>query len=37
MPHLGNATVETRERMGFLILDNFDLLFAGQQPSDLVT
>jgi lactate dehydrogenase-like 2-hydroxyacid dehydrogenase len=37
MPHLGNATVETRNQMGFLILDNFDALFAGKQPSNLVT
>jgi lactate dehydrogenase-like 2-hydroxyacid dehydrogenase len=36
-PHLGNATVETRDRMGFLILDNFDAFFAGRQPSALVT
>lgn len=37
MPHLGNATVETRNQMGFLILDNFDAFFAGRQPSALVT
>lgn len=37
MPHLGNATVETRNQMGFLILDNFDAFFAGRRPSDLVT
>ena len=36
MPHLGNATVETRNQMGFLILDNFDAFFAGKQPQDLV-
>jgi glyoxylate reductase len=36
-PHLGNATIETRNQMGFLILDNFDAFFAGQQPADLVT
>ncbi len=36
-PHLGNATVATRNQMGFLILDNFDTFFANQRPSNLVT
>ena len=29
MPHLGSATVETRDAMGFCCLDNLDAYFAG--------
>ena len=29
MPHLGSATVETRDAMGFCCLDNLDAFFAG--------
>lgn len=32
LPHLGSATVETRNAMGFRALDNLDALFAGQEP-----
>ena len=30
MPHLGSATHETRDAMGFCCLDNFDAYFAGK-------
>jgi lactate dehydrogenase-like 2-hydroxyacid dehydrogenase len=32
LPHLGSATVETRNAMGFRVLDNMDAFFAGQEP-----
>ncbi len=34
LPHLGSATVETREAMGFRALDNLRAFFAGQEPTD---
>ncbi len=34
MPHMGSATVETRDAMGHRALDNVADLFAGQQPRD---
>jgi lactate dehydrogenase-like 2-hydroxyacid dehydrogenase len=34
LPHLGSATVETRNAMGFRALDNLDAIFAGQEPPD---
>ncbi len=30
LPHLGSATRETRDAMGFLCLDNLDAFFAGR-------
>ena len=36
LPHLGSATVETRNAMGFKCLDNLDALFAGATPPDRV-
>jgi lactate dehydrogenase-like 2-hydroxyacid dehydrogenase len=36
LPHLGSATIETREAMGFRVLDNLTDFFAGKQPRDLV-
>ena len=36
LPHLGSATVETRNAMGFLALDGVDAVLAGQTPSNLV-
>ncbi|MDD9878893.1 MAG: D-glycerate dehydrogenase [Magnetovibrio sp.] len=33
-PHLGSATVETRNAMGFKALDNLDAFFAGTEPPD---
>ncbi len=32
LPHLGSATVETRNAMGFTALDNLDAVFAGEEP-----
>ena len=32
IPHLGSATVETRNGMGFKCLDNLDAFFAGKAP-----
>ena len=34
LPHLGSATVETRDAMGFRALDNLEAFFAGRQPPD---
>jgi len=34
LPHLGSATVETRDAMGFKCLDNLDAVFAGREPPD---
>ncbi|AWK87291.1 2-hydroxyacid dehydrogenase [Azospirillum thermophilum] len=36
LPHLGSATVETRNAMGFKALDNIDALVAGREPPDRV-
>ncbi|MEQ8195238.1 MAG: D-glycerate dehydrogenase [Rhodospirillales bacterium] len=36
LPHLGSATVETRNAMGFRALDNLDAVFAGREPKDRV-
>jgi lactate dehydrogenase-like 2-hydroxyacid dehydrogenase len=33
-PHMGSATVETREAMGFRALENIDRVMAGQPPRD---
>ena len=32
LPHLGSATIETRNAMGFTALDNLDAVFAGSEP-----
>ncbi|MFQ5468559.1 MAG: NAD(P)-dependent oxidoreductase, partial [Kiloniellaceae bacterium] len=32
LPHIGSATHETRDAMGFRALDNLDAFFAGQAP-----
>lgn len=37
LPHLGSATLETRNAMGFRALDNLDAFFAGEPPGDLLT
>lgn len=34
LPHLGSATLETRNAMGFRALDNLDDFFAGRHPRD---
>ena len=36
LPHLGSATVETRDGMGFRALDNLDAIFAGREPADRI-
>ena len=36
LPHLGSATLETREAMGMKVADNLDRFFAGQEPIDRV-
>ena len=36
MPHIGSATAETRDAMGFRALDNLDAIFAGGEPKDRV-
>lgn len=34
LPHIGSATRETRDAMGFRALDNLDAVFAGREPRD---
>lgn len=34
MPHVGSATVRTRDAMGFKALDNLDAFFSGNRPPD---
>ncbi len=36
LPHLGSATKEAREAMGFRVLDNLTDFFAGREPRDRV-
>ena len=36
LPHVGSATRETRDAMGFRALDNLDAFFAGRAPRDRV-
>ena len=36
LPHIGSATVQTRDAMGFRALDNLDAFFAGETPKDLL-
>ena len=36
MPHIGSATKETRDAMGFRALDNLDAIFSGKEPGDRV-
>lgn len=36
LPHIGSATEETRDAMGFRALDNLDAFFAGRAPADRV-
>ncbi len=36
LPHLGSATRETRDAMGFLVLDGIAALLEGRTPSNLV-
>jgi lactate dehydrogenase-like 2-hydroxyacid dehydrogenase len=34
LPHIGSATGQTRDAMGFRALDNLDAFFAGEVPKD---
>lgn len=36
LPHLGSATSETRDDMGFRVVSNLDQFFAGSEPADRV-
>ncbi len=36
LPHIGSATRETRDAMGYRALDNLDAIFADQEPQDRV-
>lgn len=36
LPHIGSATFDTRDAMGFRALDNLDAHFAGKEPGDRV-
>jgi len=36
LPHIGSATAETRDGMGFRAIDNLDAIFAGKEPGDRV-
>ncbi|MFC3677209.1 2-hydroxyacid dehydrogenase [Ferrovibrio xuzhouensis] len=36
LPHLGSATVETRDRMGFMALDNIDAVLAGRPAPNAI-
>jgi lactate dehydrogenase-like 2-hydroxyacid dehydrogenase len=36
LPHIGSATEDTRDAMGFRALDNLDAIFAGKKPKDRV-
>lgn len=36
MPHIGSATKETRDAMGFRALENLDAFFSGREPKDRV-
>ncbi len=37
LPHLGSATLETREAMGMRAVDNLDAFFDNRTPGDVVT
>ncbi len=36
LPHIGSATRQTRDAMGFRALDNLDAYFAGKTPKDVL-
>jgi lactate dehydrogenase-like 2-hydroxyacid dehydrogenase len=36
LPHLGSATIETRDAMGHILLDGIDAVLAGRMPRNLV-
>ena len=36
LPHIGSASIEARDAMGFKCLDNLDAFFAGREPPDRI-
>lgn len=36
LPHIGSGTVETREAMGYRVLENLTAFFAGHSPPNLI-
>jgi lactate dehydrogenase-like 2-hydroxyacid dehydrogenase len=36
LPHIGSATVETRDAMGYRAIDNLIAIFNGEEPGDRV-
>lgn len=36
LPHIGSATFETRDAMGFCALDNLDAFFRGERPPNAI-
>ena len=36
LPHVGSATIETRNAMGFTALNNLDAFFAGTEPPNII-
>ena len=36
LPHIGSATEDTREAMGFRVIDNLNAIFNGEEPHDRV-
>ena len=36
LPHIGSATEETRDAMGFRVIDNLNAIFNGAEPGDRV-
>ena len=36
LPHIGSATEETRDAMGFRVIDNLNAIFNGEEPGDRV-
>ena len=36
LPHIGSGTIETREAMGYRVLENLIAFFAGHSPPNLI-
>ena len=36
LPHLGSATIETREAMGMTVVENLTAFFGGSEPPNRV-
>ena len=37
LPHIGSATLETRDAMGFKVMENLKAFFKGNTPPDSIT